>query len=98
MPNASCSSLTTGAAQCAVQEPLETMRSPGTRWSSLMPMTTVRSGGSSGGTQSTTRRAPRSRCLSISARVRGRPVASTTMSTPCAPQSALSAKIGIWRP
>ena len=78
MPKASPSTLSTGAAHCAVEEPFETMRCSGRSASSLTPRTTVMSGGSAGATQRMTRRAPWSRWAWESWRCLVPPVASTT--------------------
>ena len=103
MPNASSSTLTTGARQFVVHEALEMMswRSGSYAASKLMPSATVTSG-SLAGAEMITLRAPASRCLAAPARSRKCPLDSITTSAPTSPHGSaagsVSANTGISRP
>ena len=82
MPKCSSSTLTTGARQLVVQEPLETMWClAGSRMVWLTPYTSVASTPLAGAVMST-QRAPASRCAFASDALVKRPVHSNTRSTP----------------
>src|SRR5690606_27283462 len=76
-----------GAALLVVQEALEMMVSPASRICSFTPRTTILISSSKGGTVRITFLAPLARWCAKASRVLNRPVASTTISTPWAPQS-----------